>query len=83
MMVCKLPETAIAAFVEAFVQSAPLRQRFAFYDLEKAQKINLTRSEVFVYFERYLRRAHGMRIGPAPALTQRLEDSGILSLQMG
>ena len=45
--------------------------------------INLTRSSVFVLFERYIRQEHSLRIGTACALSECLSDAGILNLQMG
>lgn len=83
LMLCQLPEADIETITQQFARKPALRHRLALYDLEKAHKINLTRSDVFVYFERYLRRVHGLRMVPAPALTQTLVDSGLLSLEKG
>lgn len=83
LMLCQLPDIGIETITEQFARKPALRHRLALYDLEKAHKINLTRSDVFVYFERYLRRVHGLRVVPAPALTQTLIDSGLLSLEKG
>ena len=83
LMLCRFPDAGMDNITEAYVHGPALRRRLALYDLQRAEKINLTRSEVFVYFERYLRRAHSLRIGPAPALSRSLEEGGILSLQMG
>ena len=83
LMLCALPDTAIKTIADHFARSRALRQRVALYDLDRSQKINLTRSDVFVFFERYLRRVHGLRISPAPALTQSLVDGGLLSLEKG
>ena len=52
-------------------------------DLENGYKINLTRSDVFVHFERYLRRVHGLRLVVHPDLTQGLIDGGVMKLEMG
>jgi hypothetical protein len=83
LMLCELPDEGITTITDHFARSKALRQRLALYDLGRCQKINLTRSDVFVFFERYLRRVHGLRIAPAPALTQSLVDGGLLSLEMG
>ncbi|NIQ39464.1 MAG: hypothetical protein GTN81_12865 [Proteobacteria bacterium] len=83
LTLCELPDEGITAMTDHFARSKALRQRLALYDLGRCQKINLTRSDVFVFFERYLRRVHGLRIAPAPALTQSLVDGGLLSLEMG
>ena len=82
LIFCKLPE-AIEPLTEQLVSRPALNRRLTLCDLEKAQKMNLTRSDLFVYFERYLRRAHGLRLLPAPAFTQGLVDRGWLSLDKG
>jgi hypothetical protein len=64
-----------------FVQKPAVRQRVALYDLDQGQKMNLTRSDVFIHFERYLRWVHRLRVVPSPALTQSLLDSGLLVLE--
>jgi len=83
LVLCSLPDAVIHTVTEHFARSRALRQRFALYDLAQSQRINLTRSDVFVFFERYLRRVHGLRMAPPAALTQSLVDGGILSLEMG
>jgi len=55
----------------------------AFFDLERTQKMNLTKSPVVFYFERYLKRAFGVRMGSTTIFNQSLEDAGLLSLRMG
>ncbi|UCF93878.1 MAG: hypothetical protein JSW39_06875, partial [Desulfobacterales bacterium] len=67
LLLGQLPPAPMESINAAFVHSPALRQRLAFYDLARGAKINLTKSDVFVYFERYLRRQHGLRIVPAPA----------------
>jgi hypothetical protein len=83
LVLCSLPETVSLVLAGLFVNSPALRQRVALFDLEGGRKLNLTRSEVFVHFERFLKRVHGVRIGPDPALTQSLLDAGLLSFDKG
>jgi hypothetical protein len=83
LMLCRLPDAGAGPMAEQFARSRSLRDRLALYDLDRCEKFNITRSEVFVFFERYLRRVHGLRIAPAPSLTQSLLDSGLLSFEMG
>ncbi len=83
LLLCHLPSTGIQAIINCFVESAGLRQRSALVDLEKGYKINLTRSDVFVHFERYLRRKHGLRLAVHPELTKGLVDGGIMKLEKG
>lgn len=79
----QLPDQGAERLAAPFVLRAALRQRLALVDLEQGQKLNLTRSDVFVHFERYLRRAHGLRLALAEALTQGLVDGGLLKLEKG
>ena len=83
LLLCHLPPAGIQAILHCFVDSAGLRQRLALVDLEVGYKINLTRSDVFVHFERYLRRKHGLRLAVHPELTKGLVDGGILKLEKG
>ena len=83
LLLCQLPATDIGPVLELFVKSSALRQRLAMVDLEKGFKINLTRSEIFVHFERYLRRMHGLRLAVHPDLTRSLVDGGIMKLEKG
>jgi hypothetical protein len=83
LLLCRLPDAASQVVAELLVQSPALRQRVALYDLERGLKFNLTRSEVFVHFERFLKRIHGLRMGPDPTLTQSLLDAGLLSYDKG
>jgi hypothetical protein len=83
LLLCGLPETDIGTILELFVESPALRQRLALVDLETGFKINLTRSEIFVHFERYLRRMHGLRLVVHPDLTRSLVDGGIMKLEKG
>ncbi len=82
-LLCELPPAALAAIAQRYTAAPALRSRLALFDLANAYKVNLTRSEVFVYFERYLRRAYGVRLTPPPLLTNALLDSGLLSLDKG
>jgi len=83
LLLCQLPATDTETIMELFVESSALRQRVAMVDLEKGFKINLTRSEIFVHFERYLRRVHRLRLAVHPDLTQSLVDGGIMKLEKG
>lgn len=83
LCLCKLPEAGIEVITEGFVRTPGLRQRLALYDTESCMKMNLTRSEVFVWFERYLRDELDVRFIQLPALGRALEQHGILSLRMG
>ena len=82
LKLCTLPHE-IQTITKIYVESRGLRDRFAFYSFGSAEKINLTRSSVFVLFERYIKQEHVLRMGPGLALTLSLRDAGILSLQMG
>lgn len=83
LVVCPLP-AAVAMVASSSFSSVPaLRNRLALYDVEGGVKINLTRSELFVYFERYLRQVHGLRMAPSRVLTDSLRDSGLLNLDKG
>lgn len=82
-LLCQLPPSALPAIAGHYAASPALRSRLALYDLAGGYKVNLTRSDVFVYFERYLRREHGMKVVPPAALTQALTDSGLLTLDKG
>ena len=55
----------------------------AVYDLAAGRKANLIRSELAVYFERYLLRSWGLRLTPAPAFSQGLIDGRLLPLRQG
>ncbi len=83
LLLSRIPEPGGRALADLFCAEPALRQRLAFLDLEGAQKINLTRSGVFVFFERFLLRAHGLRLSPPGALTQSLVDNGLLSFDKG
>jgi hypothetical protein len=80
---CLLSADTAPLIIEAYMKKSALRDRLALYDLERGLKINLTHSELFVHFERYLQRNHRLRLHPPPALDQSLEDYGLLSLRMG
>jgi hypothetical protein len=82
-LLCRFPENLIEPVTEQLCSQPGLRYRLALCDLDQAQKMNLTRSDLFVYLERYLRRAHGLRLIPAPTFTQGLVDRGLLSLDKG
>jgi hypothetical protein len=66
-----------------FVDDATLRARLALYDLGRLEKINATRSSVFVHFEWFLRDLYGVKLLPASAFTQGLIERGVISLGMG
>jgi hypothetical protein len=83
LLLCQLPAAGIETIFELFIESPGLRQRLAMVDLEKGFKINLTRSEIFVHFERYLHRMHGLRLMIHPDLTQSLVNGGIIKLEKG
>jgi hypothetical protein len=83
LKLCAFPPKTIETFTKAYVRSRPLRDRFALYALGSVEKINLTRSTVFVLFERYIKQEHSLRMGPGLPLSLSLRDAGILSLQMG
>ncbi len=81
LILCQLPQGRLEPITDLFVASASLRQRVALYDLGKGQKMNLTRSDLFIHFERFLRWTYGLRIAPSPELTQGLIGAGILVLE--
>lgn len=83
LLLCSLPEAVSSVIAGLFAKSPGLRHRVALFDPERGRKFNLTRSEVFVHFERFLRRTHGVRLGPDPMLTQCLLDAGLLSFDKG
>jgi len=83
LMVCQLPDVETGVIASQFSHRPALRHRLAMYDLERGHKINLTRSELFVYFERYLRELYGLRMFPSPSLTRSLMSSGLLNLNKG
>ncbi len=83
LILCALPEASAESIAGQFASRPALRHRLALYDLEKGHKINLTRSELFVHFERYLRQGHGLRVTPSPAFTRCLMASGLLNLNKG
>lgn len=83
LILCRLLTPKAHMLTKLYIRNPSLRRGVAIYDLGKTEKINLTRSEVFVHFERYIRRRHGLRISPNPEITQGLVDSGLLSLRMG
>ncbi len=83
LLLCHLPAASIEPITEQLVSQPGLRYRLALCDLEQAHKMNLTRSDLFVYLERYLRRIHGLRLAPAPTFTDGLVDRGLLSLDKG
>jgi hypothetical protein len=69
--------------VPRMLDGEALRGRLAVYDLSRLEKIDAVRSSAFVYFERFLRDVHGVRLLPAAAFTQGLVERGIVSLGMG
>jgi hypothetical protein len=83
LMLSRLSDAGTGLTAQQFAKSRSLRDRLALYDLNRCIKFNISRSEAFVFFERYLRRVHGLRIAPAASLTQSLLDSGLLSFEMG
>jgi hypothetical protein len=83
LLVCSLPEAVTEVIADSFVKSPALRHRVALFDPERGLKFNLTKSEVFVHFERFLRRVYGVRSRPDPMLTQSLLDAGLLSFDKG
>jgi hypothetical protein len=83
LLLCKLPEDSIEPITEQLASQPGLRYRLALCDLDKAHKMNLTHSDLFVYLERYLRRVHGLRLVPPSTFTQGLVDRGLLSLDKG
>ena len=83
LLLCSLPEAVSSVIADLFAGSRGLRHRVALFDPERGRKVNLTRSEVFVHFERFLKRVHGVRMGPDPMLTQSLLDAGLLSFDKG
>jgi hypothetical protein len=83
LVFCAIAEGAIEAIADALVDKANLRNRLTLCDLERAQKVNLTHNDLFVYFERYMRHVHGVRLAPVPAFTQALIDRGLLTLEKG
>ncbi|MBI4775738.1 MAG: hypothetical protein HY788_16465 [Deltaproteobacteria bacterium] len=83
LLLSPLPVSGIHPIIDLFVEIPGLRQRLAIVDIENGLKINLTKSDVFVHFERYLRRVHGLRLAVHPELTQGLVDGGIMKLEKG
>lgn len=83
LLVCSLPETVTEVIAGSFIKSPALRHRVALFDPERGLKFNLTRSDIFVHFERFLRRLYGVRMGPDPMLTQSLLDAALLSFDKG
>ncbi len=83
LVLCRIAEEAIEAIADLLVAKTNLRNRLALCDLHHAQKVNLTRSDLFVHFERYLRRVYGVRLIPVPEFTQALIDRGMLTLDKG
>lgn len=81
LMICQLPQDGVEAITHPFIEHPSLRQRLALYDLDQGQKMNLTRSDLFIHFERFLRWTHGLRIVPSPELTRSLVDAGLLVLE--
>ena len=81
LLICQWPQNGLEAIVAQFVERPSLRQRVALYDLGRGQKMNLTRSGLFVHFERFLRWTYGLRIVPSPELTQGLINAGLLVLE--
>jgi hypothetical protein len=79
----RLPDIVPKDLLERFAGEPAVRARAAVYDLERGEKINLTRSDVFVHFERFLRRTHRLRVVPSPDVTRALADSGVLTLDKG
>ena len=83
LIIGELPGRVVERISAVFIENKALRQRLALVDPGRAEKINLTRSSVFVHFERYLRRVCGLRLNPSPVFHQALVDGAILSLEMG
>jgi len=84
LLICtRLSQELNRPLSEDFVRNPSAQQRLAFFDLERTQKMNLTKSPVVFYFERYLKRAFGVRMGSTTIFNQSLEDAGLLSLRMG
>lgn len=81
LMIGQLPEDGIEAITGPLIERPSLRQRVALYDLDRGEKMNLTRSDLFIHFERFLRWTHGLRIVASPALTRSLIDAGLLVLE--
>lgn len=83
LVFCPIAEEAIESIADWLVAKANLRHRLTLCDLERAQKVNLTHNDLFVYFERYMRHVHDVRLAPVPAFTQALIDRGLLTLEKG
>jgi len=83
LILSRIPEAGGRALADLFCADSALRQRLAFLDLEGGQKVNLTKSGVFVFFERFLMRTYGLRLTPPAPLTQSLVDNGLLSFDKG
>jgi hypothetical protein len=83
LVLCPLPEGVALAVAALLVREPALRARLSLYDVESGDRVNLTRGELPVYFERYLRQAHGLRMSPSPAITEGLKDGGLLNLGKG
>ena len=83
LLLSQIPEAGGHALADLFCADSALRQRMAFFDLEGGQKMNLTKSGVFVFFERFLMRVHKLRLTPSGVLTQSLVDNGLLSFDKG
>jgi hypothetical protein len=83
LALCSLPEASRRAVAESFTHQPALRHRLALFDVEAGEKVNLTRGELPVYFERYLRHAYGLRMAPLPGLTESLRDGALLNLDKG
>ena len=60
-----------------------LRARLAVYDLARLEKVNASRSSVFVYFEWVLRDVYGVKVVASDEFTRGLVDRGIISLGFG
>lgn len=83
LLLSRFPEAGGRTLADLFSANSALRQRLALFDLEGGQKMNLTKSGVFVFFERFLMRVHGLRLAPSGELTQSLVDNGLLSFDKG
>lgn len=80
LVLTRLPEAVARNVAAPFATVPAIRHRLALYDLEGGVKINVTRGELFVHFERYLREAYGLRLAPSPAITESLRDVGLINL---
>jgi hypothetical protein len=83
LYISTLTGAAVDFITGRFTAEKPVRSRTAVMDPFAEQKMNLTRSEIYVHFERYLRRRHKLRPAPPNAFTRGLSDSAILSLEKG